>query len=99
MASNATSHGWNSFLQLVADVQSHAELDELMQALLTHEERNQLALRVELIRELLQKQKPQRQIASELGVSVATITRGSNMLKSIRTNLLSFLEKHLVRER
>lgn len=88
--------GWKSFLKLVEAAESQAELDDLMQALLTHEERDQMALRIELLSELLRKQKPQRQIAHELGVSIATITRGSNLLKSIKTKLRSFLEKHLI---
>lgn len=96
MSVSVKVRGWKSFLELINAVDSIAELDELMEALLTHEERSQLALRVELLRELLQKQKPQRQIASELGISIATITRGSNMLKSIKQKVLTFLQAHLL---
>jgi TrpR family trp operon transcriptional repressor len=95
MVVSVKARGWKSFLELIGSVESTTELDELMQALLTHEERNQLALRVELIRELLYQQKPQRQIASELGISIATITRGSNMLKSIKHKVLVFLKERL----
>lgn len=87
--------GWKSFLKLCRSRQSVDELDELLHALLTPEEIHQLALRAELLKELLRKDKPQRQIAVELGVSIATITRGSNMLKSIRPQLRQFLEETL----
>lgn len=95
MVASAKTRGWKSFLELIHSAESTAELDELLSALMTHEERNQFALRVELIRELLHKQKSQRQIASELGISIATITRGSNMLKTIKQKVLAFLEAHL----
>lgn len=90
------TQGWKSFIKLVAAAQSPEQLDDLMQALFTYEERDQMALRIELLAELLRKQKPQRQIARELGVSIATITRGSNLLKSIKTKLRFFLEKELI---
>jgi TrpR family trp operon transcriptional repressor len=90
------TRGWKTFLKLIKEVQSQEELDDLLKALLTHEERDQLALRVELIGELMRHEKPQRQIASELGVSIATITRGSNMLKTIKAKLRHFFENHLI---
>lgn len=92
----AKVQGWKTFLKLLEAAKSAGELDDLMQALFTFEEKDQMALRIELLSELLRKQKPQRQIAGELGVSIATITRGSNLLKSIKTKLRTFLEKHLI---
>lgn len=87
--------GWDSFLALCQARQSSDELDELLRALLTPEEIIQLGLRVELLNALLKKEKPQRHIAAGLGVSIATITRGSNMLKSIDPQLYQFLKEKL----
>ena len=89
------SKGWKSFLAVLQSQESAVELDDLLHALLTPEERDQVALRVELLKELLKKDKPQRQISAELGVSIATITRGSNMLKSIKPKLYQVLDEKL----
>ncbi len=87
--------GWQRFLTLCQSAQSSAELDELFMALCTAEERKQLAFRVDLIKELLAGEKTQRRIAADLGVSIAKITRGSNMLKTIKPKLRAFFEKYL----
>ncbi len=52
-------------------------------------------MRYLIIKELLQKKKPQRQIAKDLNVSIAKITRGSNELKRMHPKLLQFLKKNL----
>lgn len=96
MAANPKTRGWKNLLHLLASAQSDEEREDLLKALLTLEEQDQLSLRVELIAELLRQEKPQRQISSELGISIATITRGSNMLKTIKTKLRQFFEAHLL---
>lgn len=93
--SDRRSSGWKRFIKLTQSTESSAELEEVLIALFTPEEKQQLALRVELIRELLKGEKPQRDIAQQLGVSIATITRGSNMLKTIRPKLKEFLKQAL----
>ncbi|PHQ82465.1 MAG: trp operon repressor [Coxiella sp. (in: Bacteria)] len=95
MSVKARTAGWKEFLRLCQLPDTTGGLDEILQALLTHEEISQLALRVELLRALLKGEKPQRQIASDLGVSIATITRGSNMLKTIKPKLHKFLGDEL----
>ena len=49
------SKGWKSFLAVLQSQESAVELDDLLHALLTPEERDQVALRVELLKELLKK--------------------------------------------
>lgn len=88
--------GWEKFLKLCQDVSSTAELEQLLQLLLTHEEREQIATRVLLLKELLAKQKPQRKIAEELHVSIAKITRGSNALKHLSEQELEALTKRFL---
>lgn len=89
------NQGWTRFLKLCRETKSQAQLDELLQLLLTSEERHAVGLRVELISELLKGKKTQREIAADLEISIAKITRGSNALKIIPTTLKNFLLKKL----
>ncbi|MBX7067329.1 MAG: trp operon repressor [Parachlamydiales bacterium] len=79
--------GWRLFLELCRKAGSEKALNELFQLLLTPEEREDIKTRVLIVRELVKGQKPQRQIAKDLGVSIAKITRGSNSLKVIKEDL------------
>ncbi|KJG30373.1 trp operon repressor [Photobacterium angustum] len=71
--------------QNVLDLIRHASAEErdalLFQVLLTHDEREALIARVNIVHELLNGDRSQRKISELLGVGVATITRGSNELK------------------
>ena len=88
--------GWREFLKLCLDTKSPKQLNELLELFLTTEERSAIALRVKLIQELLRNKKTQRDIASDLEISIAKITRGSNALKIIPDSLKQFLEKDLL---
>ena len=71
--------------QLMTLVQESAQQDQhvmLLTSLMTPDERDVLIARVNIFRELLKGELSQRQISQLLGVGVATITRGSNELKS-----------------
>jgi len=70
---------------------NEAMLSEVLDCILTPEERDSVELRCLIIKALLEGSKPQRQIADELKVSIATITRGSNQLKRISSDLRQFL--------
>lgn len=87
--------GWLDFLRLCRETKSSAQLDELFQLFLTPEERSAIRWRVELISELMLGEKTQREIAADLGISIAKITRGSNALKIISNSLKNFLLKRL----
>lgn len=87
--------GWDEFLRLCLETKSTDLLDALLQLFLSSEERDAIGLRVELISELLKGEKTQREIAEDLEISIAKITRGSNALKIIPDSLRSFLLKKL----
>jgi len=87
--------GWQHFLDLCRKTKSSAELNELFQLFLTAEERHAMAMRVELISALLEGEKTQREIAADLEISIAKITRGSNALKMIPESLRKFLQRHI----
>ncbi|HSX11390.1 MAG TPA: trp operon repressor [Chlamydiales bacterium] len=84
--------GWWGFLELCSGVKGAEALNELLWLFLTHEERADIATRFLIVRELLKGEKTQREIAKDLGVSIAKITRGSNYLKTISKNLRRLLE-------
>ncbi|WP_114766188.1 trp operon repressor [Vibrio rhodolitus] len=73
---------WQQILDLVKHSTETEQHEMLLTMLLTPDEREALVARVNIFRELLKGDLSQRQISQMLGVGVATITRGSNELKS-----------------
>jgi TrpR family trp operon transcriptional repressor len=84
--------GWRGFLSLCAGAGDANELGELLWLFLTPKERKDVATRYLIVRDLVQGKKTQREMARELGVSIAKITRGSNFLKMIKKDLRRRLE-------
>ena len=77
---------------LVASVKNDAEADLLLSDLLTPQERAVLAERWQIVQELA-KGTPQREIAEKMGVSIATVTRGSLASQYGKKGFLYFLKK------
>ncbi|NOH81237.1 trp operon repressor [Vibrio sp. RE86] len=73
---------WQQILDLIGDSKESDQHEMLLTMLLTPDERDALVARVNIFRELLKGDLSQRQISQMLGVGIATITRGSNELKS-----------------
>ena len=73
--------GWDAFLKVCLEAKDQIHLDFFMNCLLSDEEAQSIKKRMVLLHALLQGDQSQRQIAENLGVSVASITRGSNNLK------------------
>jgi TrpR family trp operon transcriptional repressor len=91
MAKKEIQEGWQEFLKLCVKVKKTEELEGLFWLFLTPEERDDLATRYLIIKELLRGEKTQREMAKDLGVSIAKITRGSNFLKMIPDELRKLL--------
>ena len=88
--------GYDKFLTLCYTEKSKAGLEGLLDFFLTFDEREALATRILLVRELLKGEKTQREIAAKLGISIAKITRGSNMLKTLNDKIKQELIEKIV---
>jgi len=73
---------WQQLLDLVKQASDDNQHDMLLTMLMTPDEREALVARVNIFCELLKGEMSQRQVSQMLGVGIATITRGSNELKS-----------------
>jgi TrpR family trp operon transcriptional repressor len=70
---------FNDFINLVYSIRDKKLLEDFFIGVTTAKERQELPQRVEIIEHLIAGE-PQAKIASDLGVGVATITRGSKEL-------------------
>lgn len=86
---------WQQFMTLLKQAVQEDKVDALLSMLLTVDERSALGLRLQITRELLNNQRPQREIQQQLNTSAATITRGSNMLKSVDPDILAWVSSKL----
>lgn len=95
MKASNDGDGWWRFLELCLEIKSTEQLDNFFDLFLTYEEKKDLTNRYLIVQELLKGELTQREIASELQVSIANITRGSNSIKRIGDVLRKFLIKRL----
>ncbi|GAA0827353.1 MULTISPECIES: Trp family transcriptional regulator [Marinomonas] len=70
-------------IQFLSEVDDAAELEKRLTVLLTPNEISEMARRLKIIA-LLDDGVPQRDIAKQLGVGIATVTRGSRALKELK---------------
>lgn len=89
--------GWQGFVELCQQTKDEKTLSHLFNLLLTPEEKENIAMRCLVIRELLLQQKTQREIARHLNVSIAKITRGSNELKRMKAPYVEYLKALLIK--
>lgn len=70
---------FSEFIRVVRSAKSDEELEDFLTAITTEEEQEKLAQRIAIVRLLLAGHSHQS-IAKDLGVGVATVTRGSKEL-------------------
>ncbi|MGR6981778.1 trp operon repressor [Testudinibacter sp. P27/CKL/0425] len=90
---NIKQQQWTDFVELLRRAFADGREEELLTLLLTSDERDAVGLRVKIVDELLEKTLSQREIQQKLNTSAATITRGSNMLKTMPTEFVQWLQQ------
>ncbi len=68
------------FIKYLLQLKNAREMEEFLRAILTVRELEEMPRRLQIVK-LLKKGVPQREIASQLGVGTATVTRGSAVMK------------------
>ena len=92
MKPHVEEDGWRGFIRHCLNVQNEQDLEAYFGLFLTNDERQVIAGRYQIVRELLRGEKSQREIAKDLEVSIANISRGSNALKTTKSSLKKYLE-------
>lgn len=82
---------WEQFLALLKQAVAEDKLEPFFSLFLTADERGSLGLRLKIVESLLQGKVSQREIQQNLNTSAATITRGSNMLKTLDQDFLEWV--------
>lgn len=67
---------YNSLIEALVSLKTKRDMSSFLDGILTPKERKEIPIRLQIVK-LLKKGVPQHEIASKLGVGVATVTRGS----------------------
>lgn len=67
---------YDTLVDAVLSLKTKKDVRAFLDGILTPKEREELAVRLQIVR-LLKKKVPQHEIAAKLGVGIATVTRGS----------------------
>jgi len=78
---------FNSVIDVINSINDKDVLEDFLIGITTPKERNEIAQRLEIVERLL-KREPQHKIANDLGVGVATVTRGSKELQDGKFKVL-----------
>jgi len=72
---------YHSLLNYLADCHDRATIEVLLNALLTDKEQHEIANRIRIF-DLLERGATQRDISEQLGVGIATVSRGAKAIQS-----------------
>jgi TrpR family trp operon transcriptional repressor len=78
---------FKDFIDLTYSIRDKKLLEDFLLGVTTSKERAELSQRVEIMKRLIAGE-PQQKIATELGVGIATVTRGSKELSQGRFKVL-----------
>ncbi len=83
---------YDELIEIFAHTTTKEDMHKLFEELFTQREKYDFALRWRLLKELYDG-RPQREIASKLGISLCKITRGSRILKDQESIIASILKE------
>lgn len=86
---------WNAFLTMLQTAFEQGKAQDFLTLLLTADERDAVGLRLQIVSQLLDKNLSQREIQQNLNTSAATITRGSNMIKTMEPDFMEWVKQQL----
>lgn len=78
-------------VEFICQIDDKFTMSEILSNLLTPQEREELGTRLQIFKKLIEGE-DQRSIAKDLGVSIATVTRGSRELKYGKPAIRKILE-------
>mgnify|MGYP002659543350 FL=1 len=86
---------WNAFLTTLQTAFEQGKAQDFLTLLLPPDDRDAVGLRLQIVAQLLDKNLSQREIQQYLNTSAATITRGSNMLKTMDPDFINWVKSQL----
>ena len=86
---------WNAFLTTLQTAFEQVKAQDFLTLLLPPDDRDAVGLRLQIVAQLLDKNLSQREIQQNLNTSAATITRGSNMLKTMDPDFINWVKSQL----
>lgn len=89
------SEQWQTLLKMLKVACDQGKEAQLLTLLLTADEREAISLRLQIVAQLLEGSRSQREILQDLNTSAATITRGSNMIKTMPEDFLEWVQKEI----
>lgn len=81
----SSNGGWDKLIMILSKIRTKNEMNAICNFLFTFEEKEQFGNRILLAQALIDQNSSQREIAKSIGVSISTVTRCSNALKTANT--------------
>lgn len=85
---------WSEFVTVLRTAFEQGKENDVLTLLLTADERDAVGLRLQIVKQL-QEKISQREIQQNLNTSAATITRGSNMIKTMPPEFMDWIKDQL----